>query len=104
MGCGVCGLFSEKVDEELKNSIWVERLSVPFSRWKRHTCVEEVVEDPVHERGHRELPSGLRVVRDLEPVEPPDVPILNKRLVETEACHGCPQNVSSMPWSSSLSP
>ncbi len=103
-GAGVACLFSEKVDEERDNGIWVERPSVPFSRWERNACLEEVVEDPVHERGHRELPSGSRMMRDLELVEAPDIPILDERLVETEACHGRLQNVSSIPWSSSLSP
>jgi hypothetical protein len=80
-GAGVAGLFSEKVNEERDNGIWVERLSVSFSRSERHACLEEVVEDPVHERGHRELSSGSREVRDLELVEAADVPILDKRLV-----------------------
>jgi len=80
-GARVACLLSEKVDQERDDGIWVQRLSVTFSRWERHACLEEVVEDPVHERGHRELPSGSRVVRDLELVEPPDIPILDERLV-----------------------
>ena len=96
--------FSEKVNEERDNGIRVERLSVPFSRWERNACLEEVVEYSVHESSHRDLSSRALPVVDLESVEAADVPVLDERLVETEACHGRPQNVSSIPWSSSLSP
>jgi hypothetical protein len=69
------------VDEEREDGIWVERLSVPFSRWERNACLEEVVEDSVHESSHRDPSSRALAVVDLELVETPDIPVLDERLV-----------------------
>ena len=72
-------------------------VTVVFSRRKRKAGVEEVVEDPVHEGGHRELPPGALVVLDLEAVEAMDVAVLDAGLVEAAARHGGPQPSSGSP-------
>ena len=70
----------------------------------RRALTEEVIEDAIHEGRHRDSASLAFSKPGLELVQAPDIPVLNERLVETEACHGRLQKDSSIPWSSSLSP